>query len=87
MIKVMNPQKLIAPKKLWLTFPVLVPSRSGNMAPRNIHSLNKTCSEWPTVVKKLTINDKCSHCPIWATCYQLAQTVLKIGSVLAESVG
>ena len=38
------------------------------------------------LVNLLTTNDECSHHPILAACYQLAQYVLKIGSVLAESV-
>ena len=35
----------------------------------------------------LTTNDAFWRCQILATCYQLAQSVLKIGSVLAEKVG
>ena len=35
----------------------------------------------------LTTDDAFWCCQILATCYQLAQSVLKIGSVLAESVG
>ena len=35
----------------------------------------------------MTTNDDYSHHPNLAACYQLAPSVLKIGSVLAERVG
>ena len=35
----------------------------------------------------LTTNDAFWHCQILVACYQLVQSVLKIGSVLAERVG
>ena len=38
------------------------------------------------MVNPLTIDDAFWHHQILATCYQLAQSVLKIGSVLAERV-
>ena len=38
-------------------------------------------------INPLTTNDDYSHHPNLAACYQLAQSVLKIGSALAERVG
>ena len=35
----------------------------------------------------LTTNDTFWRCQIFAACYQLAQSILKIGSALAERVG
>ena len=35
----------------------------------------------------LTTNDECTSHPILAACYQLVQSILEIGSVLAEGVG
>ena len=40
-----------------------------------------------THINPLTIDDPFWHRQILAACYQLAQSVLKIGSVLAERVG
>ena len=39
------------------------------------------------MLNPLSTNDNCSHHQNSATCYQLAQSVLKIGSALAERVG
>ena len=40
-----------------------------------------------TAYNQLTTNDTFWHCQILATCYQLVQSVLKIGSALAEMMG
>ena len=40
-----------------------------------------------SLINPLTINDTFWHCQILVACYQLAQSVLKIGSTLAERVG
>ena len=52
-----------------------------------IHSLIKTYSEWSMVVNPLTTDDTIWCCQILAACYQLAQSILKIGSALAEMMG
>ena len=39
------------------------------------------------MLNPLTTDDIIWHCEFLATCYQLVQTVLKIGSALAERVG
>ena len=47
----------IGSKKIWPKFLVLAPSRSGDIRLKEgtcIHSLNKTSSEWPMMVKELS---------------------------------
>ena len=41
---------------------------------------------WPSI-HPFTTNDACWHHQFLTACYQLVQSVLKIGSALAERVG
>ena len=55
---------------------------NGNLYPTATMFLTKL-----QAVNPLTTNDDCSRHRNLAACYQLAQSVLKIGSTLAERVG
>ena len=54
---------------------------------KGVTSLNKTSRKYNSVVNPLPTDDAIWRRQILAACYQLAQSVLKIGSALAERVG